>query len=763
MASASVQRVGPWSRRAVTIVVPSALTALAFVLLSQFHLTGRLPLWALLIVLGVAAVVGEVAGRFVDSNATTGVLHLAIGAQCVNVAVIIYVIGWGPTLALGYLFVAARALDTGGSRTWKVTTFWAVVATAVGQGSIALGLVKTYVPVPWVHGLAFLGVLGNGFVIWVLGAKTQQNETASAARDRSDVELRSALSLLTATLDSTADGILVVDSQGKITQHNARFAQMWRLPAALLDDRDDDAALAFVLDQLIQPDLFFAKVQELYANPDAESDDILRFKDGRVFDRHSLPQKVGDEVVGRVWSFRDVTDHNRLLNELEHQAFHDSLTGLANRALLRDRLEHALARARRSAATVAVLFCDLDGFKMINDTLGHETGDLLLSEVAKRIVEDLREGDTAARLGGDEFAIVLDEIEIGDAVELAGRLLNALRRPFHVNGREILARASIGIADNSAGGLDTDSLLTHADIAMYAAKSSGRDCFTVFEPVMQSQISARHLLHGDLRHAILLDGALVVHYQPVLDLKTQRIDAVEALVRWNHPTRGLIPPDEFVPIAEETGLIVELGRFVLREACWQVSQWRARGAPDLSVSVNVSPFQLYDASFLSDVQLALHEAALDPTALVLELTERSLLNETAGVRHRLTTLRESGIRIAIDDFGTGYSSLSYLRKFAIDYLKIDRSFVSELGISSNAQGRALVRSIINIGHDLDLDVIAEGIENASQLDALRSAGCDFGQGYLFGRPSPAEEILGLVCPDTDSLVAGSTTSTVESA
>ena len=763
MPSESVERVIGWTRRVMTIVVPSTLTALAFVVLSRFHLTGRLPLWALLVVLGLASVVGELAGRLVDARASAAVLHLAIGAQCVNVAVVIYVIGWGPTLALGYLFVAARALDTGGSRTWKVTTLWAVAATALGQACIALGLVKTYVPVPWVHGLAILGMLGNGFVIWVLGMKTEQNETSAAERDRSDIELRSALSLLTATLDSTADGILVVDSLGKITQHNARFAQMWRIPETLLANRDDDAAIAFVLDQLIQPELFIAKVQELYANPDAESDDILLFKDGRVFDRHSLPQKVGNEVVGRVWSFRDVTDHNRLLNELEHQAFHDSLTGLANRALLRDRLEHALARARRSAATVAVLFCDLDGFKMINDTLGHETGDLLLTEVAKRIVKDLREGDTAARLGGDEFAIVLDETELGDAVELASRLLNAMRRPFHVNGREILARASIGIADNSGGGLDTDTLLCHADIAMYAAKSNGRDCFTVFEPVMQSQISARHLLHGDLRHAILLDGALVVHYQPVLDLKTQRMDAVEALVRWNHPTRGLIPPDEFIPIAEETGLIVELGRFVLREACWQVGQWRASGARDLSVSVNVSPYQLYDAGFVSDVHLALHEAGLEPTALILELTERSLLNETSGVRHRLTTLRESGVRIAIDDFGTGYSSLSYLRKFPIDYLKIDRSFVNELGISSNAQGRALVRSIITIGHDLELEVIAEGIENASQLDALRAAGCDFGQGYLFGRPSPAEEILDLVCPSARSFAAGSETPTVESA
>ena len=525
-----------WAARIATVAVPTTLTAGAFIVLSHFGLTGNLPLWAVLAVLGGAGLVGELSGRIVEPHASTGTLHLAIAAECLSVAAVLYVIGWGPTLAIGFVFVAARALDLAGSRAWKVTVFWSSVSIALGQVCIALDLVRTYVPVPWVHGLAVLGALGNGFVIWVLGAKTKQNEEALAERDSSDSELRSTLSLLTATLDSTADGILVVDADGRITQHNARFAQMWHIPESMLTSRDDEAVLAFVLDQLIQPDLFTAKVQELYANPEAESDDILLFKDGRVFDRHSLPQRVGNEVVGRVWSFRDVTDHNRLLHELEHQAFHDSLTGLANRALLRDRLEHALARSRRSAATVAVLFCDLDGFKMINDTLGHEVGDLLLVEVAKRIVEDLREGDTAARLGGDEFAIVLDETDAGDAVQLAHRLLASIRRPFSINGREILVRVSIGIADNSAGALDTDDLLCHADIAMYAAKSNGRDCFRPFEPDMQSQVSARHLLLGDLRHAILLDGALVVYYQPVLDLETQRIHSVEALVRWNHPT-----------------------------------------------------------------------------------------------------------------------------------------------------------------------------------------------------------------------------------
>ena len=727
--------------RVATVVVPSMLTGGAFVVLSRLGLAGHLPLWALLGMLIAASVMGEFTGRYVHLDASTRGLHFAIAVQSLSVSAIIYAIGWGPTLAVGYLFIVARALDEAGARAWRITLLWATISIGLGQIAIVVGLVPTYVPAPYVHGLAVLTVLGVGFVISLLGAKTEESRLALAERDRADAEVRSALSLLTATLDSTADGILVVDRAGVITQFNSRFTQMWHLPEDVLASRDDGAAIEFVLDQLVRPEMFVAKVEELYAHPEAESDDTVRFKDGRVFERHSLPQRVDGTVVGRVWSFRDVTDRNRLLDELEHQAFHDSLTGLANRALLRDRLEQAIARSRRSAATVAVLFCDLDGFKMINDTLGHDIGDLLLVEVARRLERGLRDGDTAARIGGDEFALVVDVARPGDAVDLAERLLDSLRKPFVIEGREVVARASIGVADSSADAPDGDELLCRADIAMYVAKSRGRDRLQSFEPAMQTELAARHLLHGDLRHAVLLDGALVLHYQPILDLETQAVDSVEALVRWNHPTRGLVPPNEFIPVAEETGLIVDIGRYVLRESCWQTMQWRAlSGADNLCVSVNVSSHQLYDGHFVSDVETSLRESGLPPSSLVLELTESSLLSDTSRVHHRLATLRELGVRVAIDDFGTGYSSLSYLRTFPIDFLKIDRSFVNELGGASNDQGRALVRSIISIGHNLNLLVIAEGIEQASQLEELLAAGCDFGQGYLFGHPKPPDEI-----------------------
>ena len=414
-------------------------------------------------------------------------------------------------------------------------------------------------------------------------------------------------------------------------------------------------------------------------------------------------------------------------------------TGLANRALLRDRLEHAIARSRRSASTVVVLFCDLDGFKMINDTLGHEYGDILLAEVAGRFRQSLRDGDTAARLGGDEFAIVLDNSTRDDSVALAQRLLDTLREPFAIKGRDVFVRASIGIADNADDALDADELLCRADIAMYAAKGRGRDRFEIFQPSMQTELTARHELHGDLRRAIAA-GELEIHYQPLVDLPTSRIDSFEALVRWRHPTRGLIQPDAFIPVAEDTGLIVELGRFVLQEACRQTMEWRALpDTGDLCIGVNVSSHQLYDDHFVADVEASLAASGLPAANLVLELTESALLTDSVHVQQRLAALKTLGVRIAIDDFGTGYSSLSYLRTFPIDFLKIDRTFVEELR-SDDDQGAVMVRSIISIGHNLRLDVIAEGIEDPEQLAALRDAGCNTGQGFLFARPTPAADV-----------------------
>ena len=735
---------GPRLLRTVAFtVVPSLLTAIAFGVASHFGLVGDLPFWALLALLAVGAAISYITEPWLHPDAKPIAVHAAIGLQVLSVSAIIYVIGWGPTLTVGYVYVISRALDAGGSRVWRAVLGWTVVGIALGQIAIAANVFPTYVDVPYVHGLAALGILGMAFVMWLLGTKTEQNERASSERDQADREVRSTLSLLSATLDSTADGILVVDNAGEVTQFNAQFARMWRLPQELIN-ADRAAALHYALDQLRNPELFISKVEELYAHPLAQSDDTLDFKDGRVFERHSQPQLVDGAVVGRVWSFRDVTDRVRLVDELAHQAFHDSLTGLANRALLRDRLEHAVAVSRRKATTVTVLFCDLDGFKMINDTLGHDAGDLLLEEVARRLEANLRDGDTAARVGGDEFAIVLDEMSAEDIRTLAQRLLELLREPITIDEREIFVTASIGIADNRVDALDGDELLCRADIAMYAAKSRGRNRFETFEPVMQSDLTARHELHGDLRHA-LQGGQLVVHYQPLLDLETQTIESFEALVRWQHPIRGMLGPDEFIPLAEELGLIADIGRYVLRTACRETARWREQpGSAGLCVGVNVSSHQFQDDRFVADVERALTDAGLPPTALILEITESTLLTDTALVQERFGALKDLGIRIALDDFGTGYSSLAYLRAFPIDFLKIDRSFVDELSQRDSDQGLVMVRSIISIGHNLNLGVIAEGIEQPAQLAELREAGCNTGQGFLFARPLPSDEVPALL-------------------
>ncbi len=726
--------------RVAAVALPSAGTALAFVVMSRYHLIGDEPVWVILVLLAVSAVIGESMSRLLEADPNGWKLHAGVGLQCLGVGAVIYAIGWGPTLAIGVLFIAARALDIVGSRVWPIVVIWTAIATLAGQIAIGVGLVGTSVPTPSVHGLAVLSVLGVWFVTWILAGKVRQSEIALAERDRAANDVRSTLSLLTATLDSTADGILVVDNDGKIAQFNARFAEMWCIPEAILASRDDEAAVQFVLDQLRYPEAFLSKVEELYAHPEAESDDILLFKDARVFERHSLPQKIEGEVVGRVWSFRDVTDHHRLLGELEHQAFHDSLTGLANRALLRNRLDHAMLRSHRTGVAVGVLFCDMDGFKIVNDTLGHDVGDLILVEVGQRIDGCLREDDTVARLGGDEFAIILDGTTHIDAVDAGTRVLEVLREPFNVNGREINIRASIGVTVTNGGSLEADALLCEADIAMYAAKASGRDCLRTFEPEMQSTMAARHALHADLRKAVRDYGELSIHYQPVFDLVTGRPVYTEALVRWNHPQRGFISPDEFIPVAEEMGLLSEIGRYVLREACQQVVHWRFLPAGrDMSVAVNVSAYQLYDNRFVGEVEAALVDSGLPPSGLVLELTESALLSDTDRVHHRLARLREIGVKIAIDDFGTGYSSLSYLRRLPIDILKIDRSFVSELNTASNQQARSLVRSIVGLGHDLCLTVVAEGIETQDELDDVRAARCDLGQGFFLGEPLPPAE------------------------
>ena len=441
-----------------------------------------------------------------------------------------------------------------------------------------------------------------------------------------------------------------------------------------------------------------------------------------------------------------------IAEQFTRDALHDPLTKLPNRTLFLDRLRLALSRADRLQSSVAVLFVDLDGFKAVNDSLGHAAGDQLLIEVAERVRQSLRSADTVARLGGDEFAVLLEDLGQGGGERIAAeRILKALRTPIVVEGTELVTRASIGIAVSTAEEGAGD-LLRQADLAMYRAKAGGKDRHETFEPAMHATALARLELGAELRRALDQDN-LIVHYQPVCELPTGRLTRTEALVRWQHPQRGLVSPAEFIPLAEERGLIIPLGQWVLQQACRQTHRWQQRhpSQPPLGVAVNLSAGQLRPG-FVETVAETLREAGLDPRCLTLEITESLLMQQTAETVEYLRELKDLGVRLAIDDFGTGYSSLSRLRFFPIDEVKIDRLFVED--IAPGRTGGPLVAAMTAMGHALGLRVVAEGVETFEQLRFLLGRGCNAVQGYLVGRAMPASAIQQLLNDPTSDLGLG---------
>jgi diguanylate cyclase (GGDEF)-like protein/PAS domain S-box-containing protein len=467
------------------------------------------------------------------------------------------------------------------------------------------------------------------------------------------------------------------------------------------------------------------------------------------------------EVLWLDGAIFDITERTVLQEELARQAFYDSLTGLANRALFHDRTSHALAHAERRGQRLAVLLLDLDGFKIINDSLGHQAGDQVLVMVAKRLTAGCRMSDTVARLGGDEFAVLLEEdVDETAAAGVAERLLAILREPFLFEGRRLSVGGSIGVAMSEGAATTTDDLLRDADAAMYCAKNRGRDRYELFKPSMHTQAVELFELNTDLQKG-LEQSQFVVHYQPIMDLAAQELSGVEALVRWQHPERGLLAPGEFIPAAEQTGLIVPLGNWVLREACRQMQAWReAFPGHRLVLSVNLSPRQLYEPELVDEVRGVLRDTGLEPGSLVLELTEGALLQGVEETRRKLAGLKALGVKLAIDDFGSGSSSLGYLGDFPVDILKIDRSFIR--GISDNpGEGSILVQAILDLARALHLETVAEGIERPEQLAALQTSGCASGQGFYFARPVTPDRIAGLMegmgLPGSEALPAGGPT------
>ncbi len=439
----------------------------------------------------------------------------------------------------------------------------------------------------------------------------------------------------------------------------------------------------------------------------------------------------------------EINQFPRRLDQLARQAFRDPLTSLPNRALFMDRLAHALTRTERRGEQLAVLFLDLDRFKVVNDSLGHGVGDQLLIGVSQRLAACLRPEDTIARLGGDEFAILLEDVKDDKGpTSVADRLTGELQQPFVVEGREVVITVSIGIAMSTARRMTPEDILRDADLAMYHAKGKGKARYEVFDKSMNAPAKERMDLELDLRNAVAR-GEFILHYQPVVELPTGRITEVEALVRWKHPQRGLLFPADFVGLSEETGLIVPLGRWVLHEACRQTRQWQlAAPATKLAISVNLSARQLQQPGLVDEIGAVLRETRLDPGALRLEITETVVMHDAPITLAKLEALKALGVQLAIDDFGTGYSSLGYLKRFPVDTLKIDRSFVK--GIGRDVEDSAIVRAVITVAKSLGLSVTAEGIETADQLDQLRTLGCDHGQGYFFAKPMTSDRVPALL-------------------
>jgi diguanylate cyclase (GGDEF)-like protein len=541
--------------------------------------------------------------------------------------------------------------------------------------------------------------------------------------------------LLHTVLNSMSQGVVVFDSQTRLVFRNQRYLDMYRLPAEVAKP---GCTLGDLLNLRVEARTFSGDPNEYMLTllkdirETETSYHTMKLGDGRAFSIVNKQMPDG----GWLATHEDITERQRAEERIAHMAGHDALTDLPNRILLRERLDYELKRVKRGEC-LAVLCLDLDHFKSVNDTLGHPIGDELLKVVADRLRGCTREPDTIARLGGDEFAIIMTAMQQpSDAAALSRRIRDSVANPYHIDGHQIIVDISIGISVAPMDATQPDQLLKNADMALYGAKADGRGVYRFFEPEMDARMKARRELEMDLRNA-LANKEFELHYQPLVNLQSNEISAFEALLRWHHPERGLISPAEFIPVAEETGLIIPLGEWVLRTACEETANWPS----DVKVAVNLSPAQLKSRNVVQMVTSALEDSGMAGRRLQLEITESVLMQNTFSTLATLHELRKLGVQIAMDDFGTGYSSLSYLRSFPFDKIKIDRSFIEDL--SNGAEPLAIVHAVAGLAKCLNMISTAEGVETQQQLDQLNSVGCTEMQGYLFSRARPAGEIAQL--------------------
>lgn len=565
---------------------------------------------------------------------------------------------------------------------------------------------------------------------------------AKSTLEQRSIRLEKTLSLLTATLESTTDGILVVDSKGNIENYNNKFLKIWDIPEKVLFQKKVDMMIEFIAHQLTDPHVFLDHFRDINVNSEKEIHIELLFRDSRIFEYYAHPQMLGKECVGHVLSFRDISRRKSLEQKLFHKANFDSLTGLPNRALLLDRFTHALSYAKQGELHIAVFYLDIDRFKLINDTLGHTIGDKLLVQVAKRLVSCVNENDTISREGGDEFIILLSSLkEEEETISIARKCLTMLRDTYLVDSHKINITVSLGISFWPKDGRDAEALIKSADIAMYRAKELGRNNFQFFTEEMNKRVLDRLVMENRLRTA-LEQNEFTVLYQPIVSLKSGKIVGMEALLRWHHPLLGSVSPSDFIPIAEESGLIILIGEWVLRVACAQAKDWQRKGITGIQMSVNLSARQFKQPNFFEQIENILTGIELDPHCLTLELTETIIMDDVEKNISILNKLKQMGVLVVIDDFGVGYSSLSYLKKLPVDKLKIDRSFIED--VPRHADDAAITAAIIALAGKLNLTVIAEGVENEEQLKFLMRHYCDEIQGFYFYNPLDYDACLVLL-------------------
>jgi diguanylate cyclase (GGDEF)-like protein/PAS domain S-box-containing protein len=833
------------------------IVVVVFSLFRSKHLIADLPIWGIALLVGGCYLLTVLEPALWPGPTVTGWrLQFRVGTVLAAITIVIYSVGWGPTLALGLLFGVADCMRNLGARVARPAMIFSVVFIGLGQLAIATKVAPTLVAQPFVDGLAALAALGIVFTIKLL-------EWVFAAREQTERRFK-------ALVQHAADMIVVTDDQGLISYFSPSFEEQlgyapsetfslfggdllhpddlktvtdafaagqigpgetlslemrirasdesWRSFDLTITNLFDNPDVAGVVSNL--HDITDRKASEM-ALRDAEErfrtsfDEapigmILVSREGRVLQANrAFGQIVGrsrQEVVGMsvqklthpddrevslswrtqllngevnnyqiekrylhadghaVWTslhssfvrdaeghplyaigqIEDITERRAMSELMAHAAIHDPLTDLPNRLLFADRLELALARSLRGSRHVAVMFLDLDHFKLINDSMGHEGGDQLLRAVAERIRESVRPGDTVARFGGDEFTILFEDVaDAANAREVAERTLDGLAQPFELDDGEVFVSASVGIALSSTGHDTPALLLRNADAAMYRAKERGRGGIELYD-AQDDPWMVRQLRTGNDLHRALERDEFELHYQPFVDLHTTTMVGVEALVRWRHPTRGLLLPGEFIDLAEDTGLIVPLGYWVIGEACRQAVVWRGLRAEAgqepwrLLMSINVSPRQLVERNFASRLIEIVDASGVDRDTILLEVTETTVMRDPEHAIAVLESLKAQGMHICIDDFGTGYSSLSYLKRLPVETIKIDRSFVDGLG--ENAEDTAIVRAVIGMADSLRLLCVAEGVETHDQVDALRSLGCQTAQGFLFGRPLSVDRL-----------------------